>query len=75
MLAPFPCGTSPCIDPIFGPTQASNYLSSTTIANIPSFAWSVSFFNGNGSVDDKDSNSFARAVRAAPEFVFDYLNL
>lgn len=20
LLAPFPCGTSPCIDPIFGPT-------------------------------------------------------
>src|SRR2546427_222031 len=35
LLAPFPCGTSPCIDPVFGPTAASGYWSSTTDAGRP----------------------------------------
>lgn len=28
-LAPYPCGTTPCIDPIFGPTDNHNQWSST----------------------------------------------
>ena len=55
LLAPYPsCATSPCIDPVFGPTVASFYLSSTTVAPAPSTVWGVGF--GNGQV-----NSAAKA--------------
>src|SRR5262249_27668194 len=40
LLAPSPCGTSPCIDPIFGPTAAGDYLSATTGSTGPGGAWS-----------------------------------
>ncbi|MFQ5506557.1 MAG: DUF1566 domain-containing protein [Planctomycetota bacterium] len=50
LLEPFPCGTNPCIDSIFGPTASFKYWSSTTIATPPFFAWGVSF--GNGGVRD-----------------------
>lgn len=46
LLAPSPCGTSPCIDPIFGPTAAAFYWSSTTLAIDPSRAWFVNFNGG-----------------------------
>lgn len=61
LLAPFPCGTSPCIDPVFGPTAANLYWSSTTHAGDPNLAWFVAF--GNGGVGLADKNGFAR-VRA-----------
>ena len=64
LLAPFPCGTSPCIDPIFGPTAAAVYWSSSTVAGSPTNAWGVSFVNGdvlNG--DNKGISLFVRAVR------------
>ena len=32
-------GTGPCIDPIFGPTQANVYWSATTDAGSPTLAW------------------------------------
>ena len=60
------CGTGagPCIDPIFGPTPADNYWSSTTDSANPSFAWLVNFFNGlvNAGVI-KTNHEFVRAVR------------
>ena len=40
LLAPYPCGTSPCIDPIFGPTAVS-YWSASTDAADPVNAWIV----------------------------------
>src|SRR5207249_741272 len=40
---PFPA-SSPCIDPIFGPTPAIDHWSATTVATIPSSAWLVEFF-------------------------------
>ncbi len=45
LLEPPPCGTSPCIDPVFGPTAAGPpiYWSSTTRAALPADAWTVSF--------------------------------
>lgn len=52
LLAPYPCGTSPCIDPIFGPTLAGNdsdriqYWSSTTAAD-DTRAWTVNFHDGH----------------------------
>jgi hypothetical protein len=66
---PFVCAASPCIDePLFGPTAPSFYWSSTTYANAPDGAWSVTFLNG-GVVDNRfldyvKYNSFSvRAVR------------
>jgi hypothetical protein len=64
LLAPFPCGTSPCIDPIFGPTAASFfYWSSSTSASAPAGAWVVGFVGGLVVGDGKSSPNFARAVR------------
>jgi hypothetical protein len=48
LLAPFPCGTNPCIDPIFGPTQSFDYWSATTFAGNPLSAWNVTFSDGRG---------------------------
>ena len=62
LLAPFPCGTNPCIDPIFGPT-ASDYWSSTTDPFFPPDAWGVNFDNGNVHGGNKDFDDHVRAVR------------
>ena len=64
LLVPsYPCGTSPCIDPIFGPTVAVGYWSATTNAANPGFAWSVGFGNGGVFNDGKDFTYYVRAVR------------
>lgn len=46
LLAPFPCGTNPCIDAVFGPTGSSFYWSSTTTAGSATDAWVVYFDTG-----------------------------
>lgn len=66
LVEPHPCSTSPCIDPIFGPTQAVDYWSRTSLAGgIPELlnAWVVGF--GDGSVGTIAKSGFAcvRAVR------------
>ena len=65
LLAPAPnCTPVPCIDPAFGPTQASFYWSSSSIAGGPGIAWGVYFsvgFVGNGIF--KYNGYYARAVR------------
>lgn len=38
-IMPHPCGSSPCIDPIFGPIAASFHWSSTTSSDDPEIAW------------------------------------
>jgi hypothetical protein len=59
------CGfVTPCIDPIFGPTQASNYWSSTEVS--PNVAWSVIFSSGNLKFGTKNDVVHVRAVRNAP---------
>ena len=63
LLSPWPCGTSPCIDPTFGPTQASLYWSSSSLAGNPSYAWVVAFSSGYVHVDGKNDAYYARAVR------------
>ena len=59
----YPCTTSPCIDPVFGPTEDSNYWASTTDASFPLFAWNVVFFDGNVGTFNKVFNLSVRAVR------------
>jgi hypothetical protein len=58
---------SPCIDPAFGPTQPSNYWSSSSTAGNTQNAWVVYFFDGQifgaGGVGEKISPYYARAVR------------
>ena len=61
LLEPFPCGTNPCIDPIFGPT-ASTYLSSTTSTRNSVLVWRVVFIDG--SLSDVQSKAFSGPVRA-----------
>jgi hypothetical protein len=60
-------GSSPCIDPTFGPTQADIYWSATTEAGFipPGAAVWVGFFGDNMAPFDsqKDSNRYVRAVR------------
>jgi hypothetical protein len=58
------CGSgSPCIDPIFGPTQAYLYWSSTTTSGDPNGAWDVAFGSQDASLDGKTIGYFVRAVR------------
>ena len=54
---------TPCIDPIFGPTQAAFYWSSAGFVNL---AQGVFFFNGVASRTSRYSADHVRAVRADP---------
>ena len=63
LLAPYPCGTNPCIDPIFGPTIPDTYWSATTISTSPDYAWEVYFLNGIVDNGFKFYTKYARAVR------------
>ena len=62
LLEPFVCGTSPCIDPIFGPTAASVYWSATTVGGFPNDAWLVDF-RGIVAVVSKGNGIHVRAIR------------
>jgi len=55
--------TDPSIDPIFGPTAASFYWSSTTGDFNPADAWGVNFFNGFVGLSTKFEVRRVRAVR------------
>jgi len=63
LLDPYPCGTSPCIAPVFGPTVALSYWSATPIATGPDSAWLVFFNDGFVNSDGKVANDYVRAVR------------
>jgi Protein of unknown function (DUF1566) len=56
---------SPCIDTAFGPTQASDYWSSSSSASFGISAWGVSFNNGLVFFNFKTISFYARAVRSA----------
>jgi hypothetical protein len=59
------CGSvSACIDPAFGPTQASFYWSSSSLAGSPFGAWGVFFSGGNVGNYSKTFDNYARAVRS-----------
>lgn len=61
-LAPSPCGTTPCIDPVFGPTAPLKYWSGSTFTT-PTDAWEVEFNQGFAITDTKSFPGRARAVR------------
>lgn len=61
-LAPSPCGTTPCIDPVFGPTAPLKYWTGTTFAT-PTDAWEVEFNQGFAANDTKSLADRVRAVR------------
>jgi len=61
LLAPFPCATSPCIDPIFGPTVSTLYWSGNL--STPDDAWSVNFAVGFVGVENKSFAGRVRGVR------------
>jgi len=63
LLDPYPCGTSPCIAPVFGPTVALSYWSATPFATGPDSAWLVFFNDGFVNSDGKVANDYVRAVR------------
>ena len=66
LLEPFPCTTSPCIDPIFGPTYPFVYYTATTFTWIlpPTAARTVHFDSGSASNgSDKSDSRSVRAVR------------
>lgn len=47
LLTPHPCGTIPCIDPIFGPTAGGGYYwSASTVSTDPGNARFVYFGDG-----------------------------
>lgn len=59
------CGSgSPCIDIALGPTQASNYWSSSHLADTPAYLWCVDFENGPSSTFGRFTSIPARAVRS-----------
>jgi hypothetical protein len=59
----FPCGTNPCIDPVFGPTVKYWYWSTTPYADDSLYAWTIYFVSGNVNFDAKDFMCSVRAVR------------
>jgi hypothetical protein len=66
LLAPSPCGPSPCIAPIFGPTE-SGHCWSATLAPGPKYAWVVAFGTlGDVIPIDCGTKGAARAVRSSP---------
>jgi hypothetical protein len=63
LLAPFFCGTNPCIDPVFRPTVGLAYWSATTNATFPIYALYVDFGAGYVSNFGKYSSQYVRGVR------------
>lgn len=53
----------PAIDPVFGPTLASGYWSSTSSAGGPADAWYMNFNHGNVDSAFRSATFFVRAVR------------
>jgi len=57
---------SPCVAPIFGPTQSHAYWSSSSFAFDPGFAEAVNFFSGFSYHEIESFGWYVRAVRSGP---------
>lgn len=62
LLNPYPCGTNPCINPIFGPT-GGGYRSNSTVIQDPGKGWEVNLFDGGIVNNSKRNGLKVRAVR------------
>jgi hypothetical protein len=72
LLSPCPGGATPCIDPIFGPTQTFfGYWSSTSADGVPSTAWDVTFSTGYIGNDPKTFAGGGRVRGGAGRLVID----
>ena len=60
------CPAGPCIDAVFGPTQAYPYWTSSTYSGHPGYAWMVGFETGYWVPDGKSYLYAVRAVRGGP---------
>jgi hypothetical protein len=63
LLQPYPCGTYPCIDPIFGPTADCHWSFTACTCCPAGFAWGVEFLDGFVGGAAKTSSFSVRAVR------------
>jgi hypothetical protein len=61
----YPCGTNPCIAPMFGPTASTLYWSSSTSDSLGTAAWGVNFAYGEVLGSVKTDSHCVRAVRDA----------
>jgi hypothetical protein len=73
LLEPFPCSTSPCVDPVFGITNATGFPYGSASQNLqeaeaghPYYLWSIQFKNGFPYSYIGESRIFMRAVRGGP---------
>ncbi len=57
------CGSNPCIDATFAPTQSDFYWSATGYVPSPDSAWIVNFLNGDMEEDIKPDTHYVRIVR------------
>ncbi len=64
LLAPYPCGTTPCIDSFFGPTAPGGYWSGSPITLNPANPWFVDFGNGSVNGNAMFHAYYVRAVRS-----------
>lgn len=58
-----PCESSPCVEPVFGPTAPNFTHTSSSNAHYHPSAWSVFFFDGAVGAIPKNGAGLARAVR------------
>jgi hypothetical protein len=64
LLAPYPCTSNPCIDPVFGPTSSDKHWSATTRATAAGLdAWTLDFNQGAATTQTKIFDWRVRAVR------------
>jgi hypothetical protein len=64
LLEPYPCNVSPCIDPIFGLTNAgNNHWTSTSHVTNATSAWFLDFDGGSMLYFNKSGSHFVRGVR------------
>jgi len=68
LLEPFPCGPTPCIDPIFGATNPGEHWTSIEFVGrgAPAVAWTVGFASGVFIDISKPNRRSVRAVRSRP---------
>ncbi len=64
LLAPYPCSTHPCVDPIFGPTAEDLHWTSSRFATAaPLYGWAVNFIDGSSFNPPSQLPFAVRAVR------------